>query len=64
MQRLFITALACLMSVSVCKFEIKVEEMFSKPDYLAINQNSDVLNLVGTINGSFQREGFNVVNAN
>ena len=66
MQRLFITALACLISGSVFGqiFEIKVEEMFSKPDYLAINQNSDVLNLVGTINGSFQREGFNVVNAN
>ena len=54
MQKLFITALACLISVSVCGqiFEIKVEEMFSNPDYLAINQNSDVLNLVGTINGT------------
>jgi hypothetical protein len=63
-MRLFITALACLISVSLVGqiFEIKVEEMFSKPDYLAINQNSDVLNLVGTINASFQREGFNVVN--
>ena len=45
-------------------FQVDVNEIFSMPDHLAIDQSSDYLNLTGILNSSFNREGFNVVNAN
>lgn len=63
--KLLFAAIACFLHVNIVgqTFDIQVEEMFSKPEYLAINQTPDYLNLTGTLNSAFEREGFNVVNA-
>ena len=65
-MRLLIAVFVCLLSCSVFgqQFIVDVNEKFSMPEYLAIDQTGDLLNLTGILNDNFKRQGFTVVNPN
>ena len=63
-MKYFLLALICALSLSLSSqtLNIDVNEMFGMPDYLAMDQTNDLLNLTGLLNSNFNREGFEVVN--